>query len=72
MTIEKGGNTSWYWDDTSFKIVDRLGKIQNSPGGVLKDGLRALEDVQNLKDLKKEFDAGQATLGELLNEIEEL
>lgn len=72
MAIEKGVNTSWYWDDDSYKIVKRLGKTENSPSSVLLDGLKAYEDVENLKQSVKQFDAGQITLGELLNEIRTL
>lgn len=72
MSLEQGDTPSCSVDATDDRILERLGWRDVSPARIFSRGLKSAETIEELKEKKKQFDAGQATLGELLKEIDDL
>lgn len=72
MTLEQGDTPSCSVDSTDDRILERLDWRDVSPARIWSRGLKAAENIVELKEKKKQFDNGQITLGELLKEIDDL
>lgn len=73
MTVlEQGKTPSCSISRSDDKKLERLGLKQNGVSDVFSKGLKALEKNEDLREKYKQFDAGQITLGELLNELKNI
>lgn len=70
--LEQGKTPSCSISGSDDKKLERLGLKQNGVSDVFSKGLKALEKNEELREKVKQFDAGQITLGQLLNELREL
>jgi len=70
--LEAGNTPSCSISQSDERRLQRLGLENNGVSGVFTRGLKALEDIEELKSLKKDLENGQGNMAELLKEIEEL
>lgn len=70
--LEAGKTPSCSISQTDEKILERLELQEVGVSTVFTRGIKALEQQEEIKEKKRQFDNGQITLGELLNFIEEI
>jgi len=71
-TLEAGKTPSCSISQSDEKILERQNLKNIGVSQVFTRGIKAIEDKEELKEKKKQFDSGQLNLGQLLQEIEEL
>ena len=70
--LEAGNTPSCSISQSDARRLQRLGLENNGVSGVFSRGLKALEDIEQLKSLKKDLENGQGNMAELLKEIQDL
>jgi hypothetical protein len=70
--LEAGRTPSCSISEEDERRLKRLGKENVGVSPLFSEALKALEDVENLKEIKKRFDRGDADLSDIMRELSRL